>query len=758
MSNNTQSLPKTAVDQGNDEIDLSALMLTLLRGWKVIVLLAILGLIVGMLYTRYVNPIFEADALIQVEDNKSQGISALGANISQLVAPISSQSQTEAELIKSRMVLKPVVDLLHLDIQLSDPIIGYLGRLQKDRINTQINTPEGISLKTRDGQVRISEFVVPQAYLNQTFTLMRTDTGFVLSDDINRYEGSFNQLNSFRTTAGEIQIIVTDLPTDQHPIKITKQTLQTTTDAINKSLTVAEMGKLAPTGIIKLSLKGTNQQQVSLILNEIVLSYIDQNQSRGSEETTRTLKFMETQIPALKQKLDMSEAAYNKFREKSGTIDIGKEAELLVTENYQIDAQINELKLKKAELTTYYTGEHPLVIQINDQLRTLNARQAEISNTVERLPEIQREFLKLSEDANINKEIYLTMLKNYEQLKIVKAGQIGFARIVDLPISTFNIVAPKSLLIWLLALLIGGILGTLLVLFRSLTRNVVTDPERLEAKMGVPVVATIPRSKSLIRLSKNKRATNPVKAGQVGSLNLSKNKRATNQLLSYVDHNSLSYEAIKSLRTFLMFGMLDQGKVDQISQVIVLTAESPDVGKSFICANLAEVFSQLDKKILIIDADMRLGDMHKTFNVEQDTGLADYFSSDNNTVSSITHSTNIDNIDLIPCGERPSNPSSLLASNKFGKLMAELTTHYDYIFINSPPILAATDAVILAQYADKVLMVTRYNDSLEGQLAYAIKQMNKANVEVDGIVLNDMQQGMLDKHSYNYAYTYGNSK
>lgn len=758
MSKNVQVLPKTAVDQGNDDIDLSALMLTLLRGWKVIVLLAVLGLIIGVLYTRYVNAVFEADALIQIEDNNSQGISALGSNISQLVSPISSQAQTEAELITTRNVLKPVVDLLHLDIQLSDPLVGTLDHLQKESTNTQINTSEGVSLKTKDGQVQISEFVVPQASLNQAFTIVRTNTGFTLSNDTDSYKGNFNQLNSFRTATGEIQIIVTDLPTDQHPINITKQTLRNTTDAINKALTVREMGTLSPTGVISLSLKGTNQEQVSLTLKEIVLSYVNQNKSRGSEETTKTLKFMETQIPALKQKLDMSEAAYNKFREESGTINIDREADLLVTENHQVDTQLNELKLKKAELTTYYTEDHPLVIQINDQLRTLNARQAEIGNTVERLPELQREFLKLSEDANINKEIYLTMLKNYEQMKIVKAGQVGFARIVDLPVSTFDIIAPKKFLIWLLAVLVGAILGTILVLLKGLTRNVVTDPERLEAKLGIPVIATIPRSKTLIRMSKNKRATNPVKSGQVGNLNLGKNKRASNMLLSYADHNSLSYEAIKSLRTFLMFGMLDQGQVNQFSNVIVLTAESPDVGKSFICANLAEVFSQLDKKILIIDADMRLGDMHNTFNIEQSIGLADYFSLDNPTVSSITHHTHIDNIDLIPCGERPSNPSSLLASNKFSKLMAELTPNYDYIFINSPPILAATDAVILSQYADKVLMVTRYNDSIESQLAYAIKQMNKGNIQVDGIVLNDMQQGTLDKNSYNYAYSYGNSK
>src|SRR5699024_8529094 len=126
-----------------------------------------------------------------------------------------------------------------------------------------------------------------------------------------------------------------------------------------------------------------------------------------------------------------------------------------LTESSQIDVQLNELKLKKADLTTFYTEEHPLVIQINDQLKVLNNRKQEIDDTIAGLPEIQREFLQLSADTAINREIYLTLLKNYEQLKIVRAGQIGYARIIDLPINTFKEIAPKKILIWTLAALIG---------------------------------------------------------------------------------------------------------------------------------------------------------------------------------------------------------------------------------------------------------------------------------------------------------------
>ena len=306
----------------------------------------------------------------------------------------------------------------------------------------------------------------------------------------------------------------------------------------------------------------------------------------------------------------------------------------------------------------------------------------------------------------------------------------------------------------MLTTFIGMMLGVMLVLLKNLIRNVVKDPEHLEATTGIPVIATIPRSPLLSRLNK---------------------KKTTPRMLAHVDHSSLSYEAIKSLRTNLMFGMPMGTVVGQPAQVILITGESPGVGKSFIAANLAEVFAQLNKKVLVIDGDMRLGELHKMFNMSQHDGLADYLLQDQKNFSpidgtqsdsevsslgieSFIHPTGMDMIDFIPRGRQSHNPTSLLIGEKFDRLMAELKTQYDYIVIDSPPILAASDAMVLAQHADKVLIVTKFNHSIEGQLVYAIKQMNKANVQVDGIILNDVQQSLMDKYSYHYHYAYGDNR
>ena len=155
-STDMKNTSKSATEDDND-IDLLALFLVLLRGWKIILFFALLGLLLGVLYTRYVNPTFRSDALIQIEEG-SKGVAALGENISNLVGSDASTAQTEAELIRSRMVLEPVVDALNLRVRLSDPTIGFIEKIKSNRTYTQINTAEEVTLGTSDGQVVIKQF------------------------------------------------------------------------------------------------------------------------------------------------------------------------------------------------------------------------------------------------------------------------------------------------------------------------------------------------------------------------------------------------------------------------------------------------------------------------------------------------------------------------------------------------------------------------------------------------------------------------
>lgn len=179
---------------------------------------------------------------------------------------------------------------------------------------------------------------------------------------------------------------------------------------------------------------------------------------------------------------------------------------------------------------------------------------------------------------------------------------------------------------------------------------------------------------------------------------------------------------------------------------------------------------------------MRMGELHHVFGLSQYEGLADYLSFEQGAeplnpitdvqrtdmqttqaaadiaIDNVIHPSGIEYIDFIPRGKHPNNPASLLISERFDALFTELKARYDYIIIDSPPVLAASDAMLLAQYADQVLMVARYDNSMERQLTYAVKQMQESNIYIDGIVLNDVKQGLMGKYSYHYSYAYGSNR
>ena len=766
MTNSTSP----AIKSKASEEDFNPLYLfgLLLNGWKTILGCALLSLIIGITYSRYTyKPIYQTDALVKISDSK--GASALGSNISELMESDISPVEDERMLIKSRLVLEPVVKKLHLDIELSNPELGFLDRIASPQQPTQTSDEAGVSLDTKNGSIEVNNFEVPRYYLNKPFTLTPTPEGFNLKlssmPEAMSLDGKLGEVSTFKLPEGPLVIRVNKLPTNGQQIAIKKLSMPAATKTLNNSLLIQQQEK--GTSYLQLVLTGQNQQQITRILDSIVDEYAYRNQALSTKETTTTLEFMESQIPELKQNLEESEEAFNRFREQYGTIDVSKEAEILLGEKSRIEGQFSELNLKKAELLTYYTAEHPLVIQINDQLQEINARRNEITQMVSEMPVIQREFLKLSQDLDINREIYLTMLKNYQQLKIARAGQIGEVRVIDTPINTFDKTTSQGPRIWAVSFLLGMLIGALIILIRSLLYRTIKQADVLESKTGIPVIATVPRSKKINQLQKS--------------------KPLGDSLLSVVDHNSVSYESIKSLRTALLLYPPAVSKIKNDNKdrarIIVIAGESPDVGKSFVCANLAESFGQLNKKVLIIDGDMRLGEQHHTFIIDDHTGLADYLSQSiantrlvtNDTLNrnksnseatattedlaTYVHRTGFDNIDLMPRGKKPSNPTSLLSSAYYEQLIIKLSDYYDYIVIDTPPILAASDAILMAQFADQVIMVSRYNQTLEGQLINAINQLNKAQVKVDGIVINDMTSSIMSKYSdgYNYTYDHGSA-
>jgi len=577
----------------------------------------------------------------------------------------------------------------------------------------------------------IAEFNVPLAYQNKNFVLTAIDSqNFkLISPNGAEFIGKVATASRFKTSAGNIDIQVTSLAPG-YSYNLSKLTPAKAIDNLRANLAVAEKGK--QTGILDASLKGANQDEITHTLTRIVKMYETQNLDKSSAETTKTLAFMQEQLPKLKAKLAEAEAQFNKFREQNATVDIDKEAELAVTQRATIETNLRELELKRAELSERYTDEYPVLKQLNMQIQELKEKEDDLKQNITRIPEVQRQFLELSSDVKISNEIYLNMLKNYEQLQIVKSGQLGNVRIIDLPINNYVPIAPKKAQIVLLATFLGLILGIGLALLKSLLFAGVKNLEELENNTDIPVIGVIPHSPRLTRLLKSKSTKIP--------------------LVEQIEPEGMVSEGFKSIRTHLLFNA-----TKTVGNMLLVTGAGPGIGKSFISANLAVAMAITGKRVLLIDADTRLGHLQDRFNLPNINGLVDYLVDDKIDAANSSYmiqTTLYENLHFVPRGKGHSHASELLLGKKMKALLNFYRQFYDYIIIDTSPVLGTSDAQSLGQLVDSVLFVARYDVSTVRQINYSIERLQRANVKVEGIIFNDAKQSILGKYNDQYGYEY----
>ena len=261
----------------------------------------------------------------------------------------------------------------------------------------------------------------------------------------------------------------------------------------------------------------------------------------------------------------------------------------------------------------------------------------------------------------------------------------------------------------------------------------VEDPDLIEKHINIPVYATIAHSKNQERLYKKLQS-----------------KDAKRAILAVYDPDDIAIESLRSLRTALHFGTLDVK-----NNCILIAGPSPTVGKTFVSVNLAAVLTSNDKKVLLIDGDMRRGHLHQYLGIKRENGLSDFISGEI-PIGQAMHQTTINGLTLIPTGTIPPNPSELLLHNRFVNCINVLTPRFDHIIIDSPPILAVTDATIIGQMAGATLMVVKAGAHPMREIEESVKRLRQAGVNLRGVLFNDMDVSNrrygAGKYSYQYAY------
>ncbi|MDM7109727.1 polysaccharide biosynthesis tyrosine autokinase, partial [Klebsiella pneumoniae] len=216
--------------------------------------------------------------------------------------------------------------------------------------------------------------------------------------------------------------------------------------------------------------------------------------------------------------------------------------------------------------------------------------------------------------------------------------------------------------------------------------------------------------------------------------------------LAISNPTDLAIESIRGLRTSLHFAMMEAR-----NNVLMISGASPNAGKTFVSSNLTAIIAQTGKRVLLIDTDMRKGYVHKLFNVTNNNGLSDYLSG-KSELSDTVKKVSIANFDFISRGAIPPNPAELLMHRRFGELIKWASENYDIVILDTPPILAVTDAAITGNYAGTTLLVIRFEQNTTKEVEVSIKRFGQSGVHVKGCILN----GVVKKASSYYGYGYSN--
>jgi tyrosine-protein kinase Etk/Wzc len=501
-------------------------------------------------------------------------------------------------------------------------------------------------------------------------------------------------------------------------------------EQLQDSVQVNEMG--TGTGIVGLYLQGTNKYQIVNILKEISNVYVRNSVEQNSENAQRSLEFIDEQLPGLKEKLDIAAAELEQYRQEIGSANMTLETQIAVKKLSEYDEKLSELQLKHEELSQKFTEKHPTLQSVTRQIEKIRNERMELERELHELPEKEVDFIEKERKVTVAKSLYEELLNKGQQLRLTKAGTVGNVRIIDQAHLSFRPVNAGKSMQLLLGLVLGLLLGAGWVLLKRMLHKGVDDPVLIENMTGQSVIATIPHSEE---------------ESDIFSLVSSRKKRASGlKLLAYEKEGDLAIEALRSFRTSMRFSMKTAA-----NNVMIISGPAPSIGKSFFSANYAAISAIEGQRVLLVDADMRRGHLHQYMGTNKIPGLAELIM-DECTPQQAVHEV-AENLYFIAGGEKTARPAELLASDNFQNLLLQLQQDYDLVIIDTPPILAVTDASIIAQYGGQLFVLLRSGQHKMSEIQASISRFEKNGVKISGLLMNDADMSKdTSGHVYHYEY------
>lgn len=713
-----------APDIDEDDINLGDLIGVLVENRWLIVAITFVALLVGTYQAYTAVPVYRADGLLQVEE-KSPGLTNLDtSSMFEDYALVNA----EIEILRSRSVLGTVVDNLQLDIYAEPEYMRYIGEALARRAPADERP-----------LIKVDTLDVPDSMRGEYMKLVANGSGgFVLYDaaDSMLLRGQVDQVSKLELPGDEsMTLFVSALQAEEDQVFwIQRGSRLNSTRSLQGSLSVAERGEWS--GILEISVQGTDPVSITQQVNEIANVYVRQNVERKSAEAAKTLEFLDSQLPLVRQNVEAAELSLNTYRLEKGSIDLPAETQGVLEAIVQVEAQINKLLQEREKIRLAFTEIHPTIVAVDRQLSRLHNELSELNGQVRDLPTTQQDLLRLIRDVEVNTNLYTSLLDTAQELRVVKAGTVGNVRVIDYAFTPTWPIQPNKSRMMMLALILGGFIGVAAAFAKKALKAGVDDPDLVEKHTNLPIYATISHSRRQSRIFKKLKTAESECA-----------------ILAIDTPDDPAIESLRNLLTALHFGMMDVK-----NNCIMIAGPSPGVGKSFVSVNLATVLASTDKKVLLIDSDLRRGHLHEYLGVERQNGLSEFISGEI-PIGEALHQTSVPGLTLVPTGAIPPNPTEMLLHQRFSNCLSVLMPRYDHIIIDSPPILAAADASIIGQMAGGTLMILKAGVHPMREIEQAVKRLKQAEVNLRGILFNDIMSHSRNYGAgkYNYQYSYKNS-
>lgn len=723
------ALQRPARGHAPGELSLSAILGFLRSSWLFMLPIVVIAVVIGTVYALAAPPVYQANALIKVD--VSEGSARNGpANLTALFEAKSATS-AEVEMIRTRAVVAQAVDQYSLDTVAQPtrmPVVGgWFARkatgLSSPGLFGSGNTAWG------NESIDVRSFVVPAALLRKTFSILSGSDGtyeFRLGETL-LFQGKVGVEERHTMPEGAISLLVTRLHAMPGiEFSLTKLPREDAIEGLQKALAVSERGKQS--GLIGVSLEGSNPALSAGVVNAVAEQYIRQNVNLKSEDAERSLAFLETQLPELKAAIDKAEAQYSAFRNARGTVDVGEESKAVLQQSILAQTRLAELRQRRAELLTRFQNDNQFVEAVNQQIRAVGAEIAEINDKIRRIPATEQELVRLTRDVKVNSELYSALLNTSQQLRLSKASRVGSAKLIDAAVTPTTPVGPKRGFIIVGAAIAGVVLALFAAFMRKAMRSAIESQQELAQDIDIPVIAVVPHSKY-----------------QAHSNARSAQKRGRTSLLA---QDASDEGAVESLRTFRT--ALRHASQNASNNVVLIAGPTADVGKSFVAANLSAVLASSGSKVLLIDGDLRGGYLHQYFGRARGAGFAELIAGQAQVQETVVMNV-VPGLDFLSTGSSRLRPGDAFSSENVGRLLAKFSASYDHVIIDSAPVLAVADSLVLSGHAGMIFCVARKGRTTVDQILETNARFAQSGRPIDGIVFNDAPPSDL---TYGYGADY----